>query len=151
MNNQCDWLFSIGCPVLTRYPIAVVGERESCTVTFMANIPARSSRGRWQWWRIADHGGGCGVWITDVAGSGFLNKRGVIHEYSTPTLMRNTLNRADPNAIEVLDDDHVHVGFVPKDLAFVLAPKMDAGIYNVHVSVMQPSPCVRIRVVVSRL
>ena len=46
---------------------------------------------------------------------------------STVTLRRDPYNEHDPNAIAVVAGDGGQLGWVPRDLAAELAPKLDAG------------------------
>ena len=71
-----------------------------------------------------------GIRIASVAGADKFHDDTLQSDAATPgaplTLKRDTGNEHDPNAIAVCTPKG-HLGFVPRDLAAVLAPSLDAG------------------------
>jgi hypothetical protein len=70
-----------------------------------------------------------GLWVAGVAGAGLHHaealEAAVIEPGSALELRRDPDNEHDPNAIQVLAGEQV--GWVPRELAEELAPRLDAG------------------------
>ena len=72
--------------------------------------------------------------ITKLAGVTFENRQDIIMDLkleSDVVLMRDYKNEYDKNAIKVLTNfnkEQIQIGWIPRDLASVLAPEIDAGI-----------------------
>lgn len=72
--------------------------------------------------------------ITKLSGVTFENRQGIIPDLwsdSDVILVRDNKNEYDRNAIRVMTEFNkklIQIGWIPKDLAKVLAPEIDAGI-----------------------
>ena len=65
---------------------------------------------------------------TRVAGVSFENRQAIVAlltEGERVSLVRDPENPFDPNAVQVVRWDHQQIGFLDKELAKVMAPKMD--------------------------
>lgn len=70
-------------------------------------------------------------YVVNVAGVSWENRQNLILKLENNAevfLIRNPENQYDRNAIAVKTDDGMQIGWVPKGIAKVLAPEIDAGI-----------------------
>lgn len=78
----------------------------------------------------------------NVAGVSFGGRQGLLHYTARAqkvhiTLWRERDNKQDPNAIKVMvnaDNKRFPVGYVPRELAKILAPRMDNKIAFIHIN-----------------